>query len=133
MGSTFGATLASLASRYLLQRWVHQQAGARVQRLEKGFSRYGFHYLLALRLAPLLPSFVINFGAGLTHVSLPTYVVSTMVGILPSTIVYAAAARHLEWVDSLGDLTSPTVFWPLVGVAVIAVVPAIYGSVASHR
>ena len=55
MGSTFGATLAFLASRYILQPWVQQRAGARVQRLEKGFSRYGLQYLLALRLAPVLP------------------------------------------------------------------------------
>ena len=76
---------------------------------------------------------MVNFGTGLTHVSLPTYVLTTMVGILPSTIAYAAATRHLESVDSFRDLGSPTVFWSLVGVAVIVLVPAIYGSVKRHR
>jgi uncharacterized membrane protein YdjX (TVP38/TMEM64 family) len=125
-GSTLGATLAFLTARYLLQGWVQDKAGERVQRMQHGFSRYGLNYLLALRLAPILPSFVVNFGAGLTHVPLRTYVLATVLGILPSTVVYAHAAKHLESANSLQDLASPAIFWSLIGVAVITVIPTLW-------
>ena len=64
IGSTLGATFAFLVARYLLRSWVHKRGGARVHRLEKGFTRYGLSYLLAVRLAPVLPSFVVNLALG---------------------------------------------------------------------
>jgi uncharacterized membrane protein YdjX (TVP38/TMEM64 family) len=125
-GSTLGATLAFLTARYLLQGWVQDKAGERVQRLQHGFSRYGFNYLLPLRMAPILPSFVVNFGAGLTHVPLTTYVLATVLGILPSTVVYAHAAKKVESANGIQDLTSPTIFWSLIGVAALTFIPTIW-------
>jgi uncharacterized membrane protein YdjX (TVP38/TMEM64 family) len=125
-GSTLGATLAFLTARYLLQGWVEQRAGQRVQCLQQGFSRYGVNYLLALRLAPIFPSFVVNLGAGLTHVPLRTYVLTTLLGILPSTVVYAHAAKHVETANGFQDLASPAIFWSLIGVAAITVLPTLW-------
>lgn len=118
--------MAFLTARYLLHGWVQDKAGERVQRLQHGFSRYGFNYLLALRMAPILPSLVVNFGARLTHVPLRTYVLATVLGILPSTVVYAYAAKHVESANGIQDLTSPAVFWSLIAVAAITVIPTVW-------
>jgi uncharacterized membrane protein YdjX (TVP38/TMEM64 family) len=128
VGSTLGATVAFLTARYLLHGWVQDKGGKRVQRLQHGFSRYGLNYLLALRLAPILPSFVVNFGAGVTQIPLRTYVLATVVGILPSTFVYSHASKNLETANSLQDLASPAFFWSLIAVAVVTLIPALWWS-----
>jgi len=48
--STAGATLAMLISRFLLQDWVQQRFGSRLERINQGIDREGAFYLFALRL-----------------------------------------------------------------------------------
>jgi uncharacterized membrane protein YdjX (TVP38/TMEM64 family) len=44
--------------------------------------------MLLVRLLPIFPFNGVNFGAGLTKIGLPTYVLATALGILPGTFVY---------------------------------------------
>jgi uncharacterized membrane protein YdjX (TVP38/TMEM64 family) len=132
-GSTLGATVDFLAARHLLQGWVQQKAVERVQRVQHGFARYGLNYLLALRLAPILPSFVVNFAAGVTEVPLRRYVLATVLGILPSTVVYAHAATQLETANVFQDLASRALFWSLMGMAAVSLIPTVWWSLKTNR
>src|SRR3982750_3782970 len=58
--SSLGATLAFLASRYLLRDTVQRRFGQRLAAIDAGFERDGAYYLFTLRLVPLVPFFVIN-------------------------------------------------------------------------
>ena len=57
----------------------------------------------SLRLIPLVPFNVINFGSGLTGVRLRDYVLATALGILPGTAVYQflfwTAGEVTHWYD----------------------------------
>ena len=53
--STLGATLAMLASRYLLRDWVQQRFARQMNTVNTGMAREGTAYLFALRLMPLFP------------------------------------------------------------------------------
>jgi uncharacterized membrane protein YdjX (TVP38/TMEM64 family) len=64
--SSIGATLAFLASRYLLRDSVQARFGARLKEIDKGIEKEGSFYLFTLRLVPLIPFFVINLLMGLT-------------------------------------------------------------------
>jgi len=55
--STAGATLAMLISRFLLQDWVQQRFGSRLERINQGIDREGAFYLFALRLGQRFRSF----------------------------------------------------------------------------
>jgi len=93
---TIGATTLFLASRMALGGFLHRRAGGRATALAEGFRRDAFGYVVALRLAPVVPSFVVNIGAGLLLVRPKTFVAATLVGILPGRLAYAWLGDGLD-------------------------------------
>ncbi|WP_288108796.1 VTT domain-containing protein [Limnobacter sp.] len=54
--SSLGATLAFLASRFLLKDWVQSRFGERLKAINQGVEKEGGFYLFTLRLVPAFPS-----------------------------------------------------------------------------
>jgi hypothetical protein len=69
--SSFGATLAFLASRFLLRDWVQARFGERLRAINLGVEKEGGFYLFTLRLVPAFPFFMINLLMGLTPMRVP--------------------------------------------------------------
>ena len=93
--STIGATLAFLASRFLLRDWVQARFGERLRALNQGVAKEGAFYLFALRLVPAFPFFLINLAMGLTPIRTWTFCWVSQVGMLAGTIVYVYAGAQL--------------------------------------
>ena len=126
LGATTGATLAFLASRYLLRDWVERKFGKWMGPVQQGFTKNAFSYLLTLRLIPLFPFFVVNLVSGLTRMNIGTYVAATALGIIPGSFVYAYAGRQLSTINSLKDIASPGVIGAFVLLGLLALVPTLY-------
>ena len=126
LGATTGATLAFLASRYLLRDWVEQKFGKWLGPVQQGFAQNAFSYLMTLRLIPLFPFFVVNLVSGLTRTNVATYVVATALGIIPGSFVYAYAGQQLGTINSLKDIASPGVIGAFVLLGLLALVPSLY-------
>ena len=126
LGATTGATLAFLASRYLLHDWVERKFGKWLGPVQQGFAKNAFSYLLTLRLIPLFPFFVVNLVSGLTRMNIGTYVAATALGIIPGSFVYAYAGRQLGTINSLKDIASPGVIGAFVLLGLLALVPSLY-------
>src|SRR5258706_15267401 len=86
--SSIGATLAFLASRYLLRDWVQAKFGDKLKPINDGIAREGAFYLFPLRLLPAFPFFVINLVMGLTPTKARTFYWVSQLGMLAGTIVY---------------------------------------------
>jgi uncharacterized membrane protein YdjX (TVP38/TMEM64 family) len=67
-----------------------------VQRMSQGFSENAFSFLLFLRLAPVFPFFIVNAVAGLSRVPLRTFVIATLIGIIPASIAFAMLGSGLD-------------------------------------
>jgi dihydrolipoamide dehydrogenase len=93
--STLGATLAFLASRFLLRDWVQARFGDRLRPVNDGIAREGAFYLFALRLVPAIPFFAINLLMGLTPIRTWTFYWVSQVGMLAGTIAYVYAGTTL--------------------------------------
>ncbi|MCC7485469.1 MAG: FAD-dependent oxidoreductase [Burkholderiales bacterium] len=93
--STLGATLAFLASRYLLRDWVERRYGERLRPVNDGIAREGAFYLFAVRLVPAFPFFVVNLVMGLTPMRTATFCWVSQLGMLAGTIVYVYAGTEL--------------------------------------
>jgi pyruvate/2-oxoglutarate dehydrogenase complex dihydrolipoamide dehydrogenase (E3) component/uncharacterized membrane protein YdjX (TVP38/TMEM64 family) len=93
--STLGATLAFLASRFVLRDWVQARFGAKLKPINDGVAREGAFYLFALRLVPAFPFFVINLVMGLTPIRTWTFYWVSQVGMLAGTLVYVYAGTQL--------------------------------------
>ncbi len=93
--SSLGATLAFLASRFVLRDWVQGRFGDKLRPVNEGVEREGAFYLFALRLVPAFPFVVINLVMGLTPIRAWTYYWVSQLGMLAGTIVYVYAGTQL--------------------------------------
>jgi pyruvate/2-oxoglutarate dehydrogenase complex dihydrolipoamide dehydrogenase (E3) component/uncharacterized membrane protein YdjX (TVP38/TMEM64 family) len=93
--STLGATLAFLASRFVLRDWVQGRFGDRLKPINDGVAREGAFYLFALRLVPAFPFFVINLLMGLTPIRTWTFYWVSQLGMFAGTLVYVYAGTQL--------------------------------------
>jgi uncharacterized membrane protein YdjX (TVP38/TMEM64 family) len=128
IGATLGATALFLAARAGLGG-VAQRAGRFVSKLEAGFRADAFNYLLVLRLVPIFPFWLVNLVPALVGVGLPTYMLATFLGIIPGTFVFASLGNGLGSVVQEPDLAilfQPSVLFPIVGLALLALVPVGY-------
>lgn len=107
--STLGATLAMLASRYLLRDWVQRRFARQMATVNAGMARDGAGYLFALRLMPLFPFFLVNLLMGLTRITVRRYWWVSQLAMLPATVIFLNAGRELGKVASLRDILSPGV------------------------
>jgi uncharacterized membrane protein YdjX (TVP38/TMEM64 family) len=129
IAATIGATLAFLVTRYLLHDTVMRKFGNRLEKLNKELETRGLNYLLFLRLVPIFPFFFINLAAGLTRLPLRTFVIGTMLGIIPGGFVYCNAGASLATVTTLGEVATPRVLGSFVLLGLFALVPVIYGKI----
>ena len=105
--STIGATLAFLASRFLLRDWVQAKFGDKLKPVNEGVAKDGAFYLFALRLVPAFPFFVVNLVMGLTPMRTATYYWVSQAGMLAGTVVYVYAGTQLAGITSLKGILSP--------------------------
>jgi len=104
--ATVGATLVFLAARYLFADAARRRLGALGERINAGFTEDAFSYLLFLRLVPVFPFFLVNLAPAFTSIALRTYVLATLIGIIPGTFVYVNLGQALGHIDSLQGLVS---------------------------
>ncbi len=105
--STIGATLVFLAARFLFRDFIQKRFGRRLAAINRGVERDGAFYLLALRLVPAFPFWMINLVMALTPIRTWTFFWVSQLGMLPATVVYVNAGTQLARIDSAGDILSP--------------------------
>ena len=95
IGANLGALGAFLIARYLGRDFVERVLKGKGAVLDEKIGEHGFSTMLYLRLIPLVPFNALNFGAGISRVSLRDYVLGTLIGMIPGTLVYTYFADAL--------------------------------------
>jgi uncharacterized membrane protein YdjX (TVP38/TMEM64 family) len=132
VAATLGATALFLAVRMALGDLLRARAGPWLKKMEDGFNRNAFSYLLVLRLIPVFPFFVVNLVPAFLGVPLRTYVVATFLGIIPGSFVYASVGNGLGTIldagetPDLGIIFEPQILIPIIGLAVLLLLPIVY-------
>ncbi len=90
VGSTLGACAAFFAGRTVARSWVESRVAAnrKFQAVDRAVGDAGFRVVLLLRLSPLFPFNVLNYGLGLTAVPFWKYAFASWLGMLPGTVMY---------------------------------------------
>jgi uncharacterized membrane protein YdjX (TVP38/TMEM64 family) len=96
VAATIGASIAFLIARSALGDLLAARAGPWLSRFRQEFQEDAFSYLLFLRLVPIFPFWLVNLAPGLLGVSFPTYVATTILGIIPGTFAFALAGYGLD-------------------------------------
>ncbi|HRF90030.1 MAG TPA: VTT domain-containing protein, partial [Desulfobacter postgatei] len=101
-----GATLAFLASRFLLREYIQDRFSDRLKKINEGIETDGPFYLFTLRLVPVFPFFVINLLMGLTPIKTGIFYIVSQLGMLPGTLAYINAGTRLSQVESASGILS---------------------------
>lgn len=138
--ATAGASLLFLVARTAFGASLRDRLSGRVEELAAGFERNAFAYLLALRLAPILPFFLVNIAPAMFSVKLRTYVAATFLGILPAVMAYSWIGQGLESAliaaERSGETLSPADLFTVeltIGLSLMALVVAVGAIVKGLR
>ena len=136
LSATLGATLVFVAAKTAFGDTLRERAQGWIKRLEDGFRKDAFNYLLALRLFPGAPFFVVNLAPAFLDVKLRDFVLATLIGIIPGTFVYAAVGAGLHAAFAAGTAVdpaaaardiffSPAIIGPVIGLILLALMPVV--------
>lgn len=120
VASSIGSTIAFFDSRYLFRDWVARKLGRRMRAIDEGVETHGALYLLALRLNPLIPYWLVNVAMGLTAIRPSIYIPLTIAGLTPATFIYVQAGTSITGFDSGANTASVPL---LVALFLISVLP----------
>lgn len=133
LGATLGATAIFIAARAALgdhlASLLRHRAGPRLAALEHELRHNGFHYLLFLRLVPAFPFWLVNIASAFFGIPLGTYIIATVIGILPGTFVFAYLGHGLDTTleqsgsVAVADLLSLEILIALTLLALLSLLP----------
>ena len=133
IAATSGATLVFIAARYLFADAARRRMGTLGAKINAGFTENALSYLLFLRLVPLFPFFLVNLAPAFTSIGLRTFIVGTLVGIVPGSFVFVNLGQTLGRIDSLSGLLSTETIAAFVLLGVLALVPVLVKKMRSAR
>ncbi|WP_241503893.1 TVP38/TMEM64 family protein [Ferruginivarius sediminum] len=139
IGATLGSVAVFLAARTALHDILLEKAGSAVKRMRAGFQENALSYLLVLRLIPVCPFWLVNLVPAFLGVPLGTYTLGTLVGIVPGSLVYASLGNGLGAVfaagqtPDIGIIFDPVILGPILGLAVLAMLPVAYKKYRGRR
>ena len=88
-GATLGSSVAFLLARYVAREAVEQRiaGNAKFAAVDRAVGREGWKIVVLLRLSPVFPYNLLNYGLGLTKVRFRDYVLAS-IGMLPGSFLY---------------------------------------------
>ncbi len=132
ISATIGATILFLVVSTTLGDWLRKRATKWTHQMKNQMQENAFYYLLFLRLIPLFPFWVVNIVPALLNVKLKIFIMATFIGIIPGSFIYVMVGNSLNTVfqtnqqPNLHIIFAPSIFLPLIGLALLALLPVIY-------
>lgn len=123
--SVGGGLVGFMASRHLFHRALYARFSHQLARANLEIARNGFWYVLSARLFLATPFFLVNVLAGLSCMRKRKFLLGTLLGVLPSSLIYSVSGSRLESLKSVADLANPKFVLVLALLGAAAVVPAL--------
>ncbi len=90
VGSLIGSSLSFLIGRYVLRGYIQRKLKRhpKFQAIDQAIAIEGWKIVLLSRLSPIFPFSLLNYGLGLTQISLAHFMMASWLGTLPLISVY---------------------------------------------
>lgn len=134
-----GSVLLFLAARTAFGDWLKNRARGGFKTFQRNFHEHAFSYLFFLRVMPIMPFWLVNLAPAFFGINLKTFISATFFGLIPATVIYAAFGQGLGKFLQAGVepdmniLFEAEIFWPLIGLAVLALLPVWYRRYKERR
>ncbi len=96
LAEALGCALTFTCARTFARRVVRERMGPRVRRLDAFLAANPFSMTLLVRLLPVGNNFATNLAAGVSRVGALPFLLGTLVGYAPKTLVWALAGSGIE-------------------------------------
>ncbi len=108
VGASIGAVAAFLVSRYVARASIEAKLAGneRFAVIDRAVARQGLKIVTLLRLSPVFPFNLLNYGLGLTQVRLRDYTIACL-GMLPGTLLYTYYGKLAGDVAALAGGVAP--------------------------
>lgn len=103
---TIGSACVFVVVRYLGGAYVQHRYAESLYTFNRELDRAGVWYLMIIQLLPFTPTWLINTLAGLTSLSLGSFMFGTALGIAPGTFLYTYAGQEFLQLTSVHDIMS---------------------------
>jgi len=139
VSATTGALILFLAAKGALADSLTRKAGPFVSRIKSGFDQSPFLWLLALRLIPAAPFWVVNIVPAALGMKTRDFLAATFIGIFPGTSVYIWVGRGFDTVLASGQtpdtssLADPQIILPLTALGCLALVPVVVKFIKARK
>ena len=137
--ATIGGAIVFIAAQTVLNEFFVKRTTGFMAKLEAGFQKNAFLYVLALRLIPAAPFWVVNIVPALLGMRFNRFVLATFIGITPGTLIYVWVARSFDKLLSQGQkpdlsvLSEPAVILPLFTLGLLSLIPVLWKSIRAHQ
>lgn len=98
--STLGGTLSLLSARILFKDLIQRRFSTHIDVINKGIDKEGGMYVFGLRMVPIIPFWVLNLVVGLTSMRVSVFMLATLLGMVPVTLILSYAGSQLGQVES---------------------------------
>ena len=88
LGATSGAAFAFLITRHLVYDWFSSKRGEKIDKIISGVDQRGWMFVALLRLFPIIPFNLVNYGLGVTGIRFRLYLITTFIFLIPAEIIY---------------------------------------------
>ena len=95
LAATAGSGIVFLVAKTSLGDSLRNRAGPWLGKLQAGFHENAMSYLLFLRLVPVFPFWLVNIAPAILGVRTTTYLLATLIGIIPGTFAFAFVGAGL--------------------------------------
>ncbi len=92
LGTLAGCLVTFGYARTLGRSWLQARSGARLERVNNAFRDHGILVNLAIRAAPVGNCHVANLLMAVSPISTRDFIIGTLLGTLPETVIYALFA-----------------------------------------
>jgi uncharacterized membrane protein YdjX (TVP38/TMEM64 family) len=131
-GATIGASILLVVVRSAFAGTLSRQRDRIPQGVSDRLERDGFSYLLALRLVPLVPFWIVNLAAAVAGIRVAVFFPATLLGIAPASFVFSSIGSGVGGILAAGGtpdlsvLFSPRILLPLLGLAALSLLPVVF-------
>jgi uncharacterized membrane protein YdjX (TVP38/TMEM64 family) len=119
-GLTAAALTQMAVARWLAAGHHGRLLPERAKRVEHFLTRNGAVAVMESRIVPALPYGIVNYSAGITHLTFRDMALGTLIGAAPKVFAYTALGGNLD------DLTSPEAITAFVLLVILGLAGALF-------
>ena len=105
LGATFGSWIVFYAARGIFSVFLNTRVSPFLSMISDRINTSSFLWVFILRLIPIVPFWAVNIISGLLGVRSTTYILATLIGIIPGSIIYVSIGHGIK--NIVGDGNSP--------------------------